>query len=374
MKKMIIISPKNRTVYNFRGDLIKKIINYGYKVIVVGPDLIDVDKIEELGAEFRLIPLSKSGVNPIKDIKYYKKLKKLFKEEKPDIVFSYTIKPNIYGSLAAKKTKIKNIYSMVTGAGYIFTATTLKAKIIKKISLILYRQGLKASHYTIFQNNDDRVEFIKNKLIKEEKTLLVNGSGVNMEYFKKEPLPERITFFMLARALKSKGVIEYLEAASKLKKKYSEVRFMYLGGIENMQDSITYEEIKPYIVQGIEYFGETFDVRPYYKQSSVFVLPSYREGTPRSVLEAMSIGRAIITTDAPGCKETVKDQITGYIVPIKKVEPLMETMEKFIKNPLLIQTMGEESYLYCKEKYDVNIVNETMLKHLNIVEEKNEFV
>ncbi len=374
MKKIIIVSPKNRTVYNFRGDLIKKIISHGYKVIVTGPDLIDVDKIEKLGAEFRLMPLSKTGVNPIEDIKYYKGLKKLFKKERPNIVFSYTIKPNIYGSLAAKKAKVKKIYSMVTGAGYIFTATSLKAKIIKKISLMLYKRGLKASHYTIFQNNDDRVEFIRNKLIKEEKTLLVNGSGVNMEYFKKKPLPERTTFFMLARALKSKGVIEYLEAASKLKKKYPKVRFMYLGGIENMQDSITYEEIKPYIEQGIEYFDETSDVRPYYKQSSVFVLPSYREGTPRSVLEAMSTGRAIITTDAPGCKETVKDQITGYIVPVKEINSLIDAMEKFIKNPSLIQTMGEESYLYCKEKYDVNVVNKTMLEHLNIMEEKNEFI
>ena len=370
--KFILVSPKNRTVYNFRGDLIKEIIARGYEVVVTGPNQIDVDKITALGARFVEIPINKNGVNPLADLKYQKALQTLFEKEQPDVVLGYTSKPVIYGSIATKKASKeikKNIraVAMVTGVGYAFTATSFKAKVIRAIMSLLYKYAFKKADRVIFQNEDDKLLFEKLKLVKQEKTGLVNGSGVNVQKFTLAPYPEKTTFFMLARVMYSKGIREYLSACKAVKQKYPEVRFMLLGACEGIQDSLSKEDLKPYIDGGvIEHFGETDRVADYYKECSVYVLPSYREGTPRTVLEAMAMGRAIITTDAPGCRGTVIDGETGFLVPVKNADVLAEKMIEFIKNPELIKTMGKKSYEYCLEKFDVEKVNAEMLKYLNI--------
>lgn len=365
--KFILISPKNRTIYNFRGDLIKEITSKGYEVIVTGPNNEGVENVKELGVRFELIPLNKTGLNIFADIKYLLSLIKLFRQEKPDVTLGYTIKPVIYGSIAAKLVGIKNINSMVTGVGYVFTAKTVKAKIIKLFASILYRIGFSCSDKVIFQNSDDMNEFVRYRLVKKQKCNLVNGSGVNMNKFLPVKFPERLTFFMLSRVMHSKGIREYLEAAKKIKSKYPDVRFMLLGAIENLQDSMKMEELLPYINTGIiEYFDETNNVASFYKQCSVYVLPSYREGTPRTVLEAMAMGRPIITTDAPGCRETVIDGQNGFLVPVKNFNVLAEKMEWFIKNKNQLTDMGQASYEFCLEKFDVRKVNEKMLEFMNI--------
>lgn len=365
--KFILISPKNRTAYNFRGDLIKKIIESGYEVIVTGPNRDNVEKIEELGARFVEIPMNKNGVNPLNDLKYQAALEELFKKEKPDVTLGYTSKPVIYGAIAAKKAGVPHIASMVTGAGYAFTAKTAKAKLIKAIMSMLYKKAFKCADVAIFQNTDDRNEFVKGGLVKENKTKIVNGSGVNTEKFAVAPYPEQITFFMLSRVMYSKGIREYLAACEKVKALHPEVRFMLLGACENIQDSLSEEDLKPYIDKGIiEHFGETDRVADYYKQCSVYVLPSYREGTPRTVLEAMSMGRAIITTDAPGCRETVKDGETGFLVSVKDADAVADKMLEIIENPELIKTMGQKSAEYCREKFDVKKVNDDMCSYLRI--------
>lgn len=367
--KFILISPKNRTTYNFRGDLLKKISSIGYDVVVTGPNEIDTEKIQAMGVRFVMIPLEKNGLNFVSDIKYIFALKKLFTEEKPDITLGYTIKPVIYGAIASKLAGVKNINSMVTGAGYIFTAKTVKAKIIKVLASFLYRIGFKCADKVIFQNQDDLNEFVQQKLLKRVKCCLVNGSGVNMQKYEMTPLPERLTFFMLSRIMYSKGIREYLQAAEKVKSKYPEVRFMLLGAVENIQDSLTMKDLDPYIKRDIiDYYGETDNVNAYYNQCSVYVLPSYREGTPRTVLEAMAMGRPIITTDAPGCRETVIDGINGFRVPIKDSDTLAEKMIWFIENQYEITKMGKASYDFCKEKFDVRKVNESMLNHMNILQ------
>lgn len=365
--KFILISPKNRTTYNFRGDLIKEIISKGYEVIVTGPNKDGIEKIEELGVRFELIPLNKNGFNVMADIKYLFTLKKLIREEKPDVTLGYTIKPVIYGAIAAKLANVKNINSMVTGVGYVFTAKTTKAKIIKVFASILYRIGFKCSNTVIFQNKDDMNEFIERKLLKRKKCHLVNGSGVNMEKFKRAEFPARLTFFMLSRVMYSKGIGEYLQAAKKVKAKHPKVRFVLLGAVENIQDSLTMDDLKPYINNGVvEHFGETDDVASYYRQCSVYVLPSYREGTPRTVLEAMVMGRPIITTDAPGCRETVVDGVNGFLVPVQDSNALANKMEWFIKNQYKIKKMGQASYELCRDKFDVRKVNQKMLEHMNV--------
>lgn len=367
--KFILISPKNRTAYNFRGDLVKRIIAAGYEVIVTGPNMDNVDKIEELGARFELIPIDKNGVNPIHDLKYMNALRKLFKREKPDVTLGYTSKPVIYGSIAARLAKVPHRAAMVTGAGYAFTATTAKAKIIKLIVSILYKIAFNSANVVIFQNDDDKEQFVGEKLVKAQKCMVVNGSGVNTEKFAIAPYPEQTTFFMLSRVMYSKGIREYLEACRIVKEKHPEVRCMLLGACEGIQDSISPEALKEYTDSGIiEHFGETDTVADYYKQCSVYVLPSYREGTPRTVLEAMSMGRAVITTDAPGCRGTVIDGETGYLVPVKDAEAVAEKMIDFIEHPEKIATMGAASAKYCREKYDVEKVNGDMCKYLKIEE------
>lgn len=366
--KIVFISPKNRTVYNFRGDLIKEIIALGHQVVVTGPNDIDVDKIEALGAKFKKIPMEKTGVNAKSDLKYIFALKKFLKSEKPDITFGYTIKPVVYGAIAAKMAGVKNRYSMVEGLGYVFTANTRKARILRPIVKTLYRIGFKCAKNVIFINPDDFKDFTNMKLLKKDKCRLVNGAGVNLEHFSLEPLPQEPVFFMLSRALISKGVRVYLEAAEIIHEKYPDVRTMLLGEIdESMQDSLKKEEVQAYIDKGvIDYYPENPDVRTFYKQCSVFVLPSYREGVPRTTMEAMAMGRPVITTDAPGCRETVVDGETGFFVPTGDSKALAEAMEKFIKNPALIKPMGEKSYNFCKEKFDVHKINADMIRYLGI--------
>lgn len=361
-KKFILISPKNRTVYNFRGDLIKSIQEKGYEVIVTGPNQDNIDKINELGVRFVEIPVNKTGTSIIGDLKYCKKLYELFKKEKPDATLGYTIKPVVYGSIAASLAKVKNINAMVTGAGYVFTAKTIKAKILGLIVKILYKYGFGKAHKVIFQNKDDLKEFTELGLVKKDKCYVVNGSGVNMEKFTIAPYPNEISFFMLSRLLKSKGVEEYLKACEIVKKQYPNVKFYLLGKYEyEMQDAVSQEFVEYFINNNIvERFEETNDVLPYYAKCSVYVLPSYREGTPRTVLEAMAMGRPIITTDTNGCRDTVIDGLTGFLVPIKSIDELVNAMTVFIENPGVIDKIGLESYKYCKEKFDVNVVNKNM--------------
>ena len=367
--KFILVSPKNRTAYNFRGDLVKKIIKAGYEVIITGPNRDNVEKVEELGARFVEIPMNKNGVNPLKDFAYMNALRKLFKEEKPDVILGYTSKPVIYASMAGKLAGVPHKVAMVTGAGYAFTAKTKKAKIIKLIMSVLYKIGFMCADTVIFQNSDDKEQFINEKLVRADKCKIVNGSGVNMEKFSFEPYPQQMTFFMLSRVMYSKGIREYLEACEIVKAKYPDIRCMLLGACEGIQDSLSQEDLNTYINKGIiEHFGETDTVADYYKQCSVYVLPSYREGTPRTVLEAMSMGRAVITTDAPGCRETVVNGETGFLVPIQNGQAVAEKMIEFIENPELVVTMGKKSSEYCKSKFDVIKVNEDMCKYLKIKE------
>lgn len=367
--KFLLISPKNRTTYNFRGDLIKNIQMHGYDVIVTGPNKDNIERILDLGVRFKEIPMNKNGLNPLADLRYLTALTRLLREEKPDVVLGYTSKPVIYGSIAAKLAKVPHKAAMVTGVGYAFTANTVKAKIIRFIMSMLYKIAFFCCDTAIFQNRDDACEFVCRNLVKQEKCVIVNGSGVNTQRFPVVEFPEQITFFMLSRVMYSKGIREFLEACTIVKRKYPRVRCMLLGACEDIQDSLSRDDLQPYIDNDIiDYYGETDRVIDYYRQCSVYVLPSYREGTPRTVLEAMSMGRPIITTDAPGCRETVLDGKTGFLVPVHNGKAVAEKMIKFIEQPELISSMGEASAEYCRKRYDVSIVNQSMCNALGIKE------
>ncbi|MEK3658377.1 glycosyltransferase family 4 protein [Paenibacillus sp. FSL F4-0236] len=365
--KVLIIAGYTPSLINFRGDLIKAIVKNGHEVVGVGPETGFEAEIEQLGARFVQLPIVRTGTNPLNDIVLIKEIYKLIKREKPDVVFSYTIKPVIFGSIAARVAGVGKIYSMLTGLGYVFIASGFKAFIVKTISKFLYRSALKSCDKVLFQNPDDLNEFVSSKLVSSGKTGLINGSGVNLAHFHPVPLPKNISFLMICRIIKDKGVIEYLKAAEIVKKTYPKVEFSLVGPFDVNPNALAYDDIQPYIVSNIvNYLGETKDVRPFLEQSSVFVLPSYREGTPRTVLEAMAMGRAIITTNAPGCRETVVDGLNGFLVPVKDVESLANSMIYLIENQNDLKSKAKESLNICKQKYDVIKVNDSIIKHLGL--------
>lgn len=369
MKKFILISPKNRSAYNFRGDLIKEIQAKGYDVVVTGPNKEGVKKIEALGARFMEVPVNKNGLNPFADIAYCLKLRKIMKKEKADAILGYTIKPVIYASIAGWLAGVKNRSAMITGAGYLFANKSLKARIIRLISFFLYRLGLGAAQNVIFQNVDDLNEFVEHGLVKKEKCGVVNGSGVNMTKFKPAAYPDTLTFFFLGRLVNAKGGMDFVKAAKIVKAKYPDTKFMILGKIDpSLPDAITEAELMPYVNDGtVDLFPETDNIARYYAESSVFVLPTaYREGTPRVILEALASARAVITTFAPGCKETVKEGVNGFFVPIHNPEACADKMEHFIAHPEDVERMGKESLKLCRNKYEVSIINHRMLEMMGI--------
>lgn len=361
--KIMVISPKNKTVFNFRGDLIKDMIAKGNQVVVTGPNRDYVDDILALGVRaFIEVPLVKDNTSVLGDLRYYRLLKRKIKEEKPDLVFSYTIKPVVYGSMAAKAAGVKNIYAMITGLGRVYTSDSLKTRVIRLITKVLYKTAFRGCKKVIFQNQDDLKQFVDDEFLPKEKAVHVNGSGVNMERFKQTELPNEPVFLMVGRIIREKGVLEYCEAAREVKKDYPSVRFILLGGFDSSIGALQKEDIDGFIQDGsIEFPGEVKDPVPFYEACSVFVLPTYyREGLPRTILEAMACGRPVITTDWPGCRDAVLDGETGYLVEPKHTEKLTMRIKEMIENPDLISEMAKESYIRCCNTYDVRIVNESM--------------
>lgn len=365
--KVLIIAGYTPSLIKFRGNLIQDMVKEGHEVVTIAPEEGYEKEIKELGAEFIQLDFNRTGSNPIKDLMLIFKIRKVVKKIQPDLVFSYTIKPVIYGSLGAKLAGVKHIYSMVTGLGHAFMGVTLKQKVVGMIAKTLYKIGLLVNKKVIFQNQDDIDEFVNLHLVSNNKCKLVSGSGVDLKRFQASELPEKPVFLMICRLLKEKGVIEYLEAAKIVKQKYPKAIFKLVGPFDKNPSSLKEDELKSYIADGsIEYLGEMADVRPAIKDALVYVLPSYREGTPRTVLEAMAMGRAILTTGAPGCKETVKEGINGYMVPVKDIKALADKMEWFIEHPVETKQMGQASLEYCKERYDVNKVNQDMLNIMKL--------
>lgn len=361
--RIIVVAPKNKTVFNFRGDLIKDMIAKGNEVMVIGPNKDYIDDVMALGiSEFIEVPLVKDNTSVFGDLDYLKALKRVFKEKKPDLVFGYTIKPVIYGSIAAKSAKVPHIYAMVTGLGRVYASQSFKTKVVRRITKMLYKKAFKACDKVIFQNRDDIEEFVSQKYLPQSKCVQVNGSGVNMERFSRTKLPESPIFLMVSRIIREKGVLEYCEAARSVKKAHPEARFILLGGFDSSIGALKKEDIQSYIDDGsIEFPGEVKDPVSFYQQCSVFVLPSYyREGLPRTILEAMACGRAIITTDWPGCREPIEDGVNGFLVEPQNADMLADRMNRLITDENLTVRMAECSFEKCKSAYEVGIVNVSM--------------
>ncbi|TCB49198.1 glycosyltransferase family 1 protein [Acinetobacter sp. ANC 4779] len=377
----LIIAGFLPSVLNFRGKLLEGIHQRGYEIHIIAPDLASFsaehEKLLELGYCVHDIPMQRTGTNPVADLKTLLSMYALIKKIKPDYILSYTIKPVIYGTLAAWLAKVPHRYALITGLGYAFqnVETHSKRSIFQKLVHGLYQQALSRSHKVFFQNPDDLKLFQDLKLLgSNTPAVVVNGSGVNVTDFNVLPLPKneqqqaKISFLLIARLLVDKGVREYAQAAEIIKQKHPNVEFNLVGWIDENPSAITQQELDQWVAKKIvKYWGKLTDVRPAIAESSVYVLPSYREGTPRTVLEAMAMGRAIITTDAPGCRETVVDGDNGFLVEVKSVESLVEAMQKFINQPELIEKMGNRSREIALHKYDVHQVNTQMMQEMGLI-------
>jgi glycosyltransferase involved in cell wall biosynthesis len=377
MAKIIVIASFPDSLITFRGNLLREMVENGHKVIACAPEPSGQirHQIKELGVEFQEIPFDRAGLNPMRDIQSFRSLIGMLKRNRPDVVLAYTIKPVIYGSICATIAKTPVMASMITGLGYAFSGDTLKRELVNILVRFLYRFGIRDNKVVFFQNPDDLKLFRSLGLIKDRnRPVLINGSGVDLNLFSPKPFPSKTTFLLIARLIKEKGIREYVEAARIIKGKYPKVRFRLVGMLDENPTSITKEELDNWVKEGIvEYLGSLNDVRPAIADSSVYVLPSfYREGTPRTVLEAMAMGRPVITTDAPGCRETVTEGVNGFLVPIKNVPALVETMEKFIVQPSLIPEMGLASRQKAVDKYDVKKVNQIILENLKLLKEKSD--
>lgn len=378
--KFVLVSNNLSSVKNLRCDLLLDIQENGYEIHILAPHLAqfkdEIDFLESKNFHIHEILLSRSGTNPIEDLKTLFSIYSILKKIKPNAVLSYTIKPIIYGTIAASLAKVPKIFTLISGLGFAFQTTSESNRlgIVKKIIYFLYRTAINRSEKVFFQNNDDcQLLLDLNILHKKTKFVTVNGSGVNLEKFQKQPIilddknQTRPIFLMVARLLKDKGIFEYLHAAKALKSKYPQAVFNLVGGLDDNPASLSQSELNEWINSGvIEYWGKMPDVRPAIASSNIFVLPSYREGVPRSTLEAMAMGRAVITTDAPGCKETVRNGKNGLKVKVQSVEDLIHAMEKLIINPDLIFSMGQVSREIAEDKYDVRKVNLHMVDEMNL--------
>ncbi|NNG75311.1 glycosyltransferase family 4 protein [Acinetobacter sp. ANC 4277] len=378
--KFLMICSYLPSALNFRGKLLEAIQAKGYEIHVFAPDLTDfadkLNQLQQLGYQVHEIPMQRTGTNPIKDLNTLMEMYRLIRQIQPDVVLCYTIKPVIYGTLAAWLARVPKRFALITGLGYAFqNVESGKRSIFQKMIHGLYAQALKHADKVFFQNPDDLKLFQDMHLLEANKpTVVVNGSGVNVQDFDVISLPlnaqgqVKASFLLIARLLGDKGVREYAEAARIVKAQYPETEFHLVGWIDDNPSAISQAELDTWVQEKtVNYWGKLSDVRPAIAASSVYVLPSYREGTPRTVLEAMAMGRAVITTDAPGCRETVSNGLNGYLVGVKSVDDLVQSMQYFIEDPKLITYMGQRSREIALNKYDVHQVNKHMMTEMEMI-------
>lgn len=366
-KRILLIASYDGSLIRFRGDFIKSLVDDGFEVFTAAPDYADEfrQNIKDLGATPLEFKLQRTGLNPFKDFKSILELKSLMKENKIDLVFPYTVKPVIYGSMAANMCKIP-VISLITGLGYAFTGLTAKARLLQRFNETLYKLSIRKNKVIVFQNKDDYQLFLDRKVIsKKQKVDFVSGSGVNLNQFsfKEKDASDSVSFLLVARLIKEKGIALYMEAAKILKAKYPKAEFHLIGAPETSPSAISEEELKVLHKEGVIVFhGSQNNIPEHLNARDVFVLPSYyREGLPRTTLEACACGNPIITTDSVGCRESVKEGINGFLIKPQSLEALVEPMEFFINNPAKIKEMGINSRTYAEERFDVNIINNDLI-------------
>jgi glycosyltransferase involved in cell wall biosynthesis len=364
-----IISNQAFSLVNFRGPLILDLVSMGVTVFALAPDYDDVmrEKVKALGARPMNCHFSRTGMNPFRDGLDTLKLAALLLRLKPDVTLGYFIKPVIFGTLAAWLAGVPQRVALIEGLGYVFTASgdcePFRRKVLRSLVSQLYRFALKRAHKVIFLNSDDISDFVGASLVQEFKVIKLGGIGVDLEDWSlTRPVTQTVTFLLAARLLREKGIVEFAEAARLVKAHHPEVRFVLLGGLDPNPGGLGQIEVQAWVTEGLLEWPGHVAVKPWLAQTSVYVLPSYyREGVPRSSQEAMAMGRAVITTEAPGCRETVVDGVNGFLVPVRDVAALAKAMLRFVETPALIETMGHESRRLAEDRFDVRKINACLI-------------
>lgn len=371
MLNVLIVAGNARSLIANRGDLIEDMKLRGWSVAAAVPCADYLSEVESLGIPVYRFAMGRAGMNPLDDVKTLLSLRKIIKECKPEAVFGYNIKPVIYGSLAARSAGVQRIYSMITGLGHVFSSEENSKRHVRFLASLLYRFAFLYNKKVFFQNPDDLSEFVERRVLKDSnKAVRVYGSGVNMEQYAPVVLPDdKVVYLYVGRLLREKGITEFCEAAAQIKANYPQARFLAVGPHDpTLPHSCSNSDIERWRSEGVvEFVGGVPDVRPWIERSMVFVFPSYyREGTPRCVLEAMSMGRPIITTDSPGCRETVIKGENGFLVPPRDAQAVATAMQHFLDDPKLASQMGQASIRLVEEYYDVRKVNRVIINTMEL--------
>lgn len=383
--KVVLLGTTAACVLGFRSDLIKALVAKGYKVYAFALDY-DADtraQVRAWGAQPVDYVFSRTGMNPAADLLGMWRLVKIFRAIKPDVVFSYFSKPVVFGTLAARIAGCKRRIGMLEGLGYTFTqgpeGFSRKATLLRTIQVLLYRLSFPFLERILFLNPDDPRDLVAKYNLRVAKVSVLGGIGLDLQqYSYNEPKIQPVSFIFVGRLLAEKGIHEFVAAARLVKNKYPDVEFVVLGGLDPANPGALSKYELDILIRDkvVVYPGHVNNVQDWLIASSVFVLPSYREGVPRSTQEAMAIGRAVITTDVPGCRETVVDGVNGYLVRPWSPESLAQRMIHFVEHPDKIEQMGRASYKLAQERFDAEKINSRLVHYIqgNCADESGDWV
>ncbi len=372
--RIAVVGTISYSMVSFRGPLLRALAKAGHEVYAFAMDysMASEEQVRELGAIPVRYALDRTGTNPFRDLHSIFLLRSLFRGFAIELVFSYFIKPIIYATIAAQLAGVRKRYALLPGMGYVFTESgrfpDCRHRALNTLLRGLLRYVFAKNERVFVYNTDDEQELQKLNLATSVQLKRVNGTGIDLQQYPQVAgRTSPVTFLLAARLLKEKGIREYAKAARSVKVKYPEARFILLGGIDTNPGAINKDEVQAWVEEGVlEWPGYVTDIKPWLADSSVYVLPSYREGVPRSTQEALATGRPVITTYAPGCKDTVCDGVNGFLVPIRDVEALAERMIRFITQPELIKTMGDASRRLAEERFNVHAINRSLLEVMGL--------
>lgn len=366
-----VLSSHTPSLFWFRLDMMREFFRRGYAVYALGNEAEEkwAPRFAENGIAYRQIPVIRNGMNPLKDRKTIAAIQAQLERIMPEKLFVYQAKTVIYGAMAANRLGITEVYPLIAGMGSVFVSDSLITRAVRPVLVAMYRRAMKKCPAVFFQNRDDERIFRDRRIVRDQKVVLLHGSGVNTERFTAQPLPEKPAFLCVSRLIRDKGVYEYLCACRRMKQTHPGVECLLVGPYDSNFSTLRPEELQPFLEDGsVSYVGEQEDVRPWLARCSVFVLPSYREGTPKANLEAMASGRAVITTDAPGCRETVRDGENGFLVPVRSVDAIFEKMEWSLDHPEEVAAMGRKGREMAEQIFDVRKVNAVICRTMGLSE------
>ena len=366
--KVMILSSLSWSLINFRGALIARMVAQGHDVLACAPDEEPevLARLAAMDVRFRRTPMARAGTNPLHDARTLFHYLCLLRAERPDVVIAYTQKPIIYGGLASRLLGRSRYFAIMSGLGYVFSGEARERRWLRTAVSRLYRSGVRRAECIFVFNSDDHREMLDSGIVSPgQRVMQVPGSGIDVRHFAQAPLPDGpFTFLMVGRLMRDKGVGEYVEAARLLRRKHPDARFLLLSRPETENPTgYSTADLRQWREEGlIEILPETRDVRSFVASSHVFVLPSYyREGLPRTILEALATGRPVITTDMPGCRDPIQPEVNGLLVPPRDTLALAAAMERLVSDPALVRNMAQAARQKAVDIYDVDKVNSMLL-------------